>query len=367
MSDTVLERSYTTEAGEQVKDILTLSVEGTTLCWSSRQQRLEGTVWYVKGRNEGEQHFERAEAAEEALQATLREREALGYILWQKAASPASLPPSCARPVSVKPPWLASLPKHLLAQAAKHQRIARARGLAHRFDEISSLFRPGMDLTLRKATPGDLRGVLSRVGGAPDLPPTEAWPTLGGAPLTFIAQLVLSSTTLLDLEGRLPQEGVLSFFAQRDEGRPDYGERGIVLQFPTADGLVRTAPPSPAYALKTAGVLTAGVLTAKSRLMVAPTGVPSVEGLGLNQDEAGAYQDHLFRESLPPGRRHLLLGWADAATHHDAKGRCFLAQFDSDPRVGFQMGDDDTLRFYLAGDRVDGASVQTAVCTLSEG
>ena len=49
----------------------------------------------------------------------------------------------------------------------------------------------------------------------------------------------------------------------------------------------------------------------------------------------------------------MLLGWPTAATHHGIRGKRFLAQFDSDEAIGFEMGDFETLRFYIDADSVN--------------
>lgn len=145
----------------------------------------------------------------------------------------------------------------LAAQLKKLQKTAKAKGLAHRFAEIEALTRPGMDLSLKKAKPADLKsGAVSRIGGQPDLAPNHAWPTHGGAPLTFVAQIVITPTIKEhDLEDLLPKEGILSFFAQLDPNAFDYGDYGVVLFTPAATGLVRVARPVPDCVLKSAGSL----------------------------------------------------------------------------------------------------------------
>lgn len=66
----------------------------------------------------------------------------------------------------------------------------------------------------------------------------------------------------------------------------------------------------------------------------------------------------------PPA--HTLLGWPTASTMHCMKGRRFVGQLDSDHHLEFEMGDYETLRFYVDGDAVDARAVATAVCTVSE-
>jgi hypothetical protein len=84
------------------------------------------------------------------------------------------------------------------------------------------------------------------------------------------------------------------------------------------------------------------------------------------KDESSAYHNDLFLGPIPEGRHHMLLGWRTAATHHGIQGKRFLAQFDSDHHIDFEMGDYNTLRFYIEGDAVDATTLASAVCTLSE-
>lgn len=357
MKTVELWKKGTDPKGADPNEECTVWVDATTLHWCR--------VTYGVGRNQtdqGERKFDTEEEAVKAAEAMIAELKAGRFDVVEDEAPPAPEPPSQAKKGAVKPSWFKALSKPLLAQHAKLLKTAKAKGLAHRFDEIEALMRPGMDLSLKKAKPADLKGIVSRIGGEPDLPSGTTWPAWNGAPLTFVAQIVITPDVKeLDLEGLLPKEGVLSFFAQLDPGRAEYGEQCAVFYFPTTKGLVRAAPPSPDRVLKSAGLF-----TPKARLTVAPSEAPLVEALGLTRDEQGAYHDDLFLGPIPEGRHHMLLGWANATTHHDLKGRRFLAQFDSDHRLDFQMGDYDTLRFYIDGDVIDASTLKTATCTLSE-
>lgn len=58
----------------------------------------------------------------------------------------------------------------------------------------------------------DLPVGVSRYGGCPDLPTGVTWPTDGKAPLMFVAQFALAEVGPFDVDGRLPRDGLLSFF-----------------------------------------------------------------------------------------------------------------------------------------------------------
>src|SRR5262249_20754140 len=148
---------------------------------------------------------------------------------------------------------------------------------------------------------------------------------------------------------------LLSFFAQLEPDRADYGDRAFVAFFPASTKLARTAPPAGAASTKDK----IGLLTPKLRLTVPPSEGPLIEALQLNSDESSAYHDEVFLGPIPEGRHHMLLGWPTAATHHGIQGKRFLAQFDSDHRIDFQMGDYNTLRYYIDGDAVDTATLKS--------
>jgi hypothetical protein len=52
----------------------------------------------------------------------------------------------------------------------------------------------------------------TRFGGDPDLPPTQAWPTVADMPLTFVAQFDLAELARYPEAHELPSEGLLSYF-----------------------------------------------------------------------------------------------------------------------------------------------------------
>ncbi|MBK6529920.1 MAG: hypothetical protein IPF99_10030 [Deltaproteobacteria bacterium] len=78
-------------------------------------------------------------------------------------------PPSRARPVALQPAWMNELVPPLDKQLATlKKKLARA-GLGHRSAEIEALARPGIALSVKKAKLADLKAVVSRIGGDPDL------------------------------------------------------------------------------------------------------------------------------------------------------------------------------------------------------
>lgn len=87
-------------------------------------------------------------------------------------------------------------------------------GLEDEVDTFLALRRPAIGLG--RHTPVDEGEPLpvgsTRFGGEPDLPPSVEWPTSGGRPMTFAAQLDLEDLSRFPAARELPREGLLSFF-----------------------------------------------------------------------------------------------------------------------------------------------------------
>ncbi|MGB4774618.1 MAG: DUF1963 domain-containing protein [Daejeonella sp.] len=357
MESIKLRKKGTDPTGEDPNETCTIWLENTTFCWCH-------IIWGVERNqvDEGERKFNIIEEAEEAAKAMIADLQSKRFYIMEKRVPAPPGESSKPKKVGVKPGWLATLPKALLTQHAKFLRAAKAGGLAHRFAEIEELMRPGSMFSLRKVPSADVKNIISRIGGVPDLVPGQAWPEQNGSPLTFVAQILISDEIkALDMENMLPQSGLLSFFAQLDVDAPEYGERCIVLLFEKINELVPATPPSEACVTKKTRFL-----LPKPRLTLPPDETPVIEELALNRDESGVYADDLFLGPIPEGRNHTLLGWGTAATHYDINKKRFLAQFDSDHHIDFQMGDYNTLRFYIDGDVVNASTLKSAVCTLSE-
>ena len=109
--------------------------------------------------------------------------------------------------------------------------VIRSRFPAARAQQILSLALPAIAISTASINlaPGIGR---SRFGGWPDLPPEAIWPCYEGAPMVFVAQI-----NLADLKGWkpaevLPEEGLLSFFADDEASQGCgcwYNGQGAVL------------------------------------------------------------------------------------------------------------------------------------------
>jgi hypothetical protein len=94
-------------------------------------------------------------------------------------------------------------------------------GLADHVDEVKALLWPSLRLRLiaDEAPDGDDDDEpdqpalgCTRLGGDPDLPPTQPWPTAAGEPLIFVAQFDLAELAGYPEARELPSEGLLSCF-----------------------------------------------------------------------------------------------------------------------------------------------------------
>lgn len=88
------------------------------------------------------------------------------------------------------------------------------RGLQGYFEVLSPFAKNAIQITLDEGSDNDLPVGSSKFGGCPDLPDDVAWfrNEKSGVPLSFIAQVNFSQVKPYDLEGKLPDEGMLYFF-----------------------------------------------------------------------------------------------------------------------------------------------------------
>jgi hypothetical protein len=320
---------------KQGREKLTLWVEGSAVHWS------RSYTW--KGTQEGKKAHGKPDKAQAALADEIEKHLASGFTYRDgppKAAKPPPKPKASAARAVTKPKWLDN--PALASARKKLGKLVKDAGLAHRFDEIEALAKPTIQFSLKKtanAPPG-----VSRLGGSPevDVP----------GKLHFVAQIALAEVHALDLEGVLPARGLLSFFAQLDENRDDYAEVAKVVHSDTP--APRNAPS------RTKGI---GLLTPKLILTLPYYEDPAIDKLKLTDEEREAYHDEVYLTLMPEEPAHLLAGYGSSGTEHSLESRPFLAQFASDDRVGFNEGDDQTLRFYFKGKKPDLGAV---VCTLEE-
>jgi hypothetical protein len=259
------------------------------------------------------------------------------------------------------PVWLSRVSA---AERARVRAIVEKAKLGHRADDIMTLVRPAIRFALTSAKAPAT--VTTRFGGAPDLPAGFGWPMSGETPLGFIAQFRLDDLARFDLERRLPRKGLLSVFAHLAiDGSDCYAEKGRLLHHPAGSALVRTKP---AHAASADGRPTRTALAAASVMLTLPAVHETAYGtLRLKDEEEQRYDEIVLpavrkARSTPrqPGA-HQLLGWPDVLT---PSREVLLGQIDSDGRFGFQVGDVETLRLWIAPKRLVGGDFARTRFTL---
>ena len=94
--------------------------------------------------------------------------------------------------------------------------LIKKHGLLEHKTTIAKYLQPCVSFDLRQ-TSAQLPVGASKVGGGPDLPLDFEWPGNKGRPLNFLLQINLAVASGFDPSGRLPSNGLLSFFYDLDE------------------------------------------------------------------------------------------------------------------------------------------------------
>jgi hypothetical protein len=316
--------------------------------------------YYDCDSEEGSTRYGSAVEAQAALDERVSKLLADGYeVEGGKPARRTEAAPSRAR--KAKPPaWLSKLPAPLERQRKKLEAAAKKAGLSHRYAEIEALLKPSIALTVKKAKAAP-RGVVSRFGGDPDLKKGVGWPEHEGRPLHFVAQIVLEEMAPFDLEGLLQRTGRLIFFVGLDPQEDDYATVARVLWLDDESPVRVPAPKGAASPMSAVGLL-----TPKGQLALPYYEDPVIDALKLNDDERSRYHDEVFLGAYPENPVHLLLGYPSYGTPYGVDGHRFLAQLDSDQRLGFSEGDSETLRFYFASKRPKKKDLDSVVVSLEQ-
>ena len=221
-----------------------------------------------------------------------------------------------------------------------------AAGLGRFADSLSELVRPSVRLIADPAVSVDDRD--SRLGEAPDLPPSIAWPYNDDDPLSFIAQVNLVDVAPYESEGLLPRDGLLSFYydavTQSSWGfdPADHGSAAVIYT-PASAATERREPPAE---LSDEGVFKAIGLRPRAELTFAPWESFDVERLGMSRDERFAYAE-LFHDQ--DDMLHRLLGHPDPV-QGDMQVECQLVT------NGLYCGDSTGYQDPRANDLLDGAA-----------
>ena len=103
-----------------------------------------------------------------------------------------------------------------------------AAGLARLTKDIDAIAKASIRLFTTPVSESTLAIGTSKLGGLPDLPADVAWPEWKGTPQSFIAQIRLDDAHTHDVDGVLPEHGMLWFFydAQQQIFGADLTDKG---------------------------------------------------------------------------------------------------------------------------------------------
>ncbi len=108
------------------------------------------------------------------------------------------------------------------------QAAFQAAGLARVMKDIDAVAKASIRLFTSPVTESTLTAGVSKLGGVPDVPPGFVWPQWKGLPQSFIAQIRLEDAHPYDVDGVLPEQGMLWFFydAQQQTYGADPADKG---------------------------------------------------------------------------------------------------------------------------------------------
>ena len=108
------------------------------------------------------------------------------------------------------------------------QAAFQAAGLARVMKDIDAVAKASIRLFTSPVTESTLTVGVSKLGGVPDVPPSFVWPQWKGLPQSFIAQIRLEDAHPYDVDGVLPEQGMLWFFydAQQQTYGADPADKG---------------------------------------------------------------------------------------------------------------------------------------------
>jgi hypothetical protein len=226
-------------------------------------------------------------------------------------------PSAASRSKGALPKWLSKIPSQL---AKIEEAIARAK-LAHRQRDILALAKPSIRLDTKRIT--KWKGVISRMGGAPDVPPKGV-----ALPGLFWLQLRCEDLAPFDLERVLPKKGVLSFFEDGVRYFPDERDLSPSKQHDDDDGPKAVA-----------------AIEASLELSLPPPTSAPTRALRLTKEEMKRYWDGVWLHHARGG--HHVLGYPQMSFNERLKkGVVMLAQICADAAAKFEIGDAQPVRCY---------------------
>ncbi len=247
---------------------------------------------------------------------------------------------------------------------------------------LAGLAKPAVRLAAHKLQDDSAASVgASKLGGNPDLSSGFEWPRWRGQPLAFLAQVNLADVASFPFCSALPDEGVLAFFYDADQGTWGFDpkDRGswLVHSEPTPAALRRTAPPE----VGSAPVYGPCALSPREVITLPPADSLTITNLGLSPEDLDKYYGALERWAEVTGdAEHQLLGHpspiqgdmqlecqlvshglycGDPSGYEDPRAQALqaganswqlLMQIDSDDHAEMMWGDCGRLYFWLTDD-----------------
>ncbi len=230
---------------------------------------------------------------------------------------------------------------------------------------LAALARPGFRLGTGTGGTDEVGG--SRIGGSPDLPDHEGWPTWQDRSMSFLAQVDLGSLPDEGDRADLPVDGLVSFFydAEQQAWGFDPVQTGAwtVLHTPRGTTLSRREFPAD---LPDEARFDPIPVAARTELCPEPWESRAIERLALDADRTEVYAellDELAGGDLEP--RHLMLGHPDPV-QGEMQLECQLVSHGlycgdstgyNHPRASELEGGADDWRLLLQVDTDDDASM----------
>lgn len=262
--------------------------------------------------------------------------------------------------------------------------------------ELETLAAPALRLQTQAAEEASLQLGQSKLGGRPDLPAAVSWPTKENEPLAFIGQIALSEAHPYDVQGQMPDAGLLSFFydaKQETYGTEPADRAGFAVLYTPAEAGQLVRLPFPA-ALPTAARYTACALQFANILTLPDepaAEMPSLAWSDALQQRYEQAKQALTAPGTPNAEASQILGYpitlqddmrlqcqlattgirSDTATseqieanREDANNWTLLLQVDADTQTGMQWSDGGMLYYWIQRDALVAANVSNVWCIL---
>jgi Domain of unknown function (DUF1963)/Regulator of chromosome condensation (RCC1) repeat len=195
----------------------------------------------------------------------------------------------------------------------------------------------------------------TKLGGRPDLRQRSRWPSRGGRPLAFVAQIDLAQLAPLDPSGLLPPSGLLSFFYGDPAGPLEPESCAVIFTEPGAQLSRRDFPdalPDDAHY--------ATVALEPELELTLPPRPPTF----LTDQERDAYQWEL--DELADQPRHRMLGHPDPVQNdpRQADAELVVLQIDADEGARMTWGDIGRLYYLIQPTDLKARRFQASRCEL---